>query len=153
MTSNIGQEEFTKKAAKIGFDVTDDEEEKIIDDYKKAADKIKTNLTDYFSPEFINRIDKIIVFNPLDKIQIKKIINLWLKDLSKRLSERWFSLKYDSKVINFILKNVYNPDFWAREVRSYLVDNIEDLISENIITIKSKKDFILTASKNEIIIK
>jgi clpC ATPase len=76
MTSNIGQEEFTKKAAKIGFDVTDDEEEKIIDDYKKAADKIKTNLTDYFSPEFINRIDKIIVFNPLDKIQIKKIINL-----------------------------------------------------------------------------
>ena len=153
MTSNIGQEEFTKKAAKIGFDVTDDEEEKIIDDYKKAADKIKTNLTDYFSPEFINRIDKIIVFNPLDKIQIKKIINLWLKDLSKRLSERWFSLKYDSKVINFILKNVYNPDFWAREVRRYLVDNIEDLIAEKIITIKSKKDFILTASKNEIIIK
>ncbi|MBB1564423.1 ATP-dependent Clp protease ATP-binding subunit [Candidatus Gracilibacteria bacterium] len=119
MTSNIGQEEFTKKAAKIGFDVTDDEEEKIIDDYKKAADKIKTNLTDYFSPEFINRIDKIIVFNPLDKIQIKKIINLGLKDLSKRLSERGFSLKYDSKVINFILKNVYNPDFGAREVRRY----------------------------------
>ena len=89
----------------------------------------------------------------MDKIQIKKIINLWLKDLSKRLSERWFSLKYDSKVINFILKNVYNPDFWAREVRRYLVDNIEDLIAEKIITIKSKKDFILTASKNEIIIK
>jgi ATP-dependent Clp protease ATP-binding subunit ClpA len=47
-----------------------------MNDYKKAADNIKNNLTDYFSPEFINRIDKIIVFNPLDKNQIKKIVTL-----------------------------------------------------------------------------
>lgn len=153
MTSNIWQEEFTRKAAKIWFNMWEDEEKDIIDDYKKTALKIKENLTEYFSPELINRIDKIIVFNPLDKNQIKKIINLWLKDLEKRLAKKGFSIKFDTKVINFILKNVYNPDFWAREVRRYLVDNIEELIAEKIVTNKTKKDFTLAILKNEIIIK
>ncbi|MBT3729631.1 AAA domain-containing protein [bacterium] len=76
MTSNIGQEEFTKKAEKIGFDIKDKEENKILNDYSEAAQSIKDNLTEYFSPEFINRIDKIIVFNPLDKNQIRKIVQL-----------------------------------------------------------------------------
>ncbi|PZM84808.1 ATP-dependent Clp protease ATP-binding subunit ClpC [Candidatus Gracilibacteria bacterium] len=153
MTSNIGQEEFTKKAAKIGFDVSLDEEEKIINDYNKAAEKIKQNLTDYFSPEFINRIDKIIVFNPLDKNQIKKIINLGLKDLEKRLQSKGYSIKYDLKTVNFILKDVYNPDFGAREVRRYLVDNIEEAVAEKIITNKTKKDFLISITKDKIIIK
>ena len=76
MTSNIGQEEFGSKAAQIGFDVSENEEEKIMQDYEKAKENIKNNLTDYFSPEFINRIDKVVVFNPLDKTDIKKIIKL-----------------------------------------------------------------------------
>lgn len=153
MTSNIWQEEFTKKAAKIGFNVTSNEEEEIIDDYKRSADKIKQNLTDYFSPEFINRIDKIIVFNPLDKAQIKKIINIWIKDLENRLKEKWFMIKYNAALINFILKNVYNPDFWAREVRRFLVDNIEELIAEKIIQNKNKRDFVLSVVKEKITVK
>lgn len=153
MTSNIWQEEFTKKAAKIGFDVSSDEEDSIINDYKKSAEKIKTNLTDYFSPEFINRIDKIIVFNPLDKNQIKKIISLWLKDLEKRLQAKWFTVTYNAKVINFILRDVYNPDFWAREVRRYLIDNIEELIAEKIIQLKTKKDFTISIEKENIVVK
>lgn len=152
MTSNIWQEEFTRKAAKIWFNIWNSEEEEIIDDYKKSAEKIKQNLTDYFSPELINRIDKIIVFNPLDKNEIKKIVILWLKDLENRLKSKWFALKYDTKVINFILKNVYNPDFWAREVRRYLVDYIEELIAEEIITNKNTKEFVLSIVKEQIII-
>lgn len=153
MTSNIWQEEFTKKAATIWFDIAENEEQKVMNDYKKAADNIKSNLTDYFSPEFINRIDKIIVFNPLDKNQIKKIVTLWLKDLKDRLEKKWFELIYDTKTINFITKKVYNPDFWAREVRRYIVDNIEDLIAENIINSKWNKDFTLTFNKDNLIIK
>lgn len=152
MTSNIWQEEFTRKAAKIWFSIWNSEEEEIIDDYKKSAEKIKQNLTDYFSPELINRIDKIIVFNPLDKNEIKKIVILWLKDLENRLKSKWFALKYDTKVINFILKNVYNPDFWAREVRRYLVDYIEELIAEEIITNKNTKEFALSIVKEKIVI-
>jgi ATP-dependent Clp protease ATP-binding subunit ClpC len=76
MTSNIGQEEFTKKAEKIGFDIKNKDEDKLLNDYSQAAENIKGNLTEYFSPEFVNRIDKVIVFNPLDKNQIKKIVEL-----------------------------------------------------------------------------
>lgn len=153
MTSNIWQEEFTKKAASIWFNIKEKEETKIINDYNKAAETIKTNLSDYFSPEFINRIDKIIVFKPLDKNQIKKIVILWLKDLEERLEKKGYKIQYDTKIINFITKTVYNPDYGAREVRRYLIDNIEDLIAEKIINSRNISNFILTIEKEKIIIK
>jgi ATP-dependent Clp protease ATP-binding subunit ClpA len=80
-------------------------------DYQKAKENIISNLDQYFSVEFINRIDKIIVFNPLDKNNIKKIVKLQLEKFSNRLKEKNINLKYDSKIINFIAKKVYNPDF------------------------------------------
>jgi len=150
MTSNIGQEEFSSKAAQIGFDTSATEEEKIMNDYSKAKENIKNNLTDYFSPEFINRVDKIVVFNPLDKNDIKKIVKLWIKDLEDRMSEKNFVIKYDTKVLNFITKNVYSPEFWAREIRRFLNDNIEDQIAEMIINNWKKKSFTLKIEKQEI---
>ena len=111
MTSNIGQEEFGERAAQIGFNISDNEEEKILDDYDKAQERIKASLTEYFSPEFINRIDKVIVFNPLDKKSIKKIVKLQLEKLSHRLSQQGMQLSFDNKVINKISKEVYNPEF------------------------------------------
>jgi ATP-dependent Clp protease ATP-binding subunit ClpC len=153
ITSNIWQEEFTKKAAKIWFDITEDEETKAKDDFNRAAETIKWKLTNYFSPEFINRVDKIIVFNPLDKNQIKKIVILWLENLKNRLKAKGSELIYDQKVINFITKTVYNPDFWAREVRRYIVDNIEDIIAERIINTWNKKPFEIKIEKDNLIIK
>ena len=152
MTSNIWQEEFMEKANSIGFDVTDDKEEDILEDYKRASEKIKENLTDYFSPEFVNRIDKTIVFNPLDKAAIKKIVKLQLEIFSKRLEAMSYTFSYDNKTINFIAKTVYNPDFWAREIRRYITDNIEDLIAEKVIWNANKKDFSVTIEKNTLII-
>jgi len=153
MTSNIWQEEFTEKAEKIGFHIKEKEEDKILNDYSKAAKNIKENLTDYFSPEFINRIDKLIVFNPLDKNMIKKIVWLWLKDLEKRLNKKDLELKYDNKILNFITKKVYNPEFWARAVRRFIVDNIEDIIAEKVINNKRKKVFNLVIDWKEMSIK
>jgi len=153
MTSNIWQEEFTKKAEKIGFDVKEKEENKILNDYAKAAENIKDNLTGYFSPEFINRIDKLIVFNPLDKGQIKKIVQLWLSNLEERLEKKSITLEYDSKILTHITKSVYNPEFWAREVRRYIVDNIEDMIAEKIINNRNKKSFKLEVIKWELSVK
>jgi ATP-dependent Clp protease ATP-binding subunit ClpC len=150
MTSNIWQDEFTEKAVSIGFDVEDNEEDSILADYEKAWEKIKNNLTDYFSPEFVNRIDKVIVFNPLDKKEIKKIVKLQLDDLEWRLEKVGITLTYDQKVLTFITKTVYNPDFWAREIRRYISDNIEDIIAEKIITQQKKKDFELKLEKNSL---
>lgn len=87
MTSNIGGEEFTSKASQIGFDVSSDTEAKIIRDYEKIKEKITGSLDEYFSPEFLNRIDRVVVFNPLDKTILKKIIILQLEVLEKRLLE------------------------------------------------------------------
>ena len=153
MTSNIWQEEFSEKAESIWFDVKDSEEENILEDYAKAAENIKNNLTDYFSPEFVNRIDKLIVFNPLDKNKIKKIVKIWIENLKERLENKWLTLEYNSSVINFITKKVYNPTFWAREVRRYIIDNIEDNIAEKIINNRNKKLFTIDVIKNNIIIK
>jgi ATP-dependent Clp protease ATP-binding subunit ClpC len=152
MTSNLGSEEFNEKAAQIWFDVSEEKEEKIMQDFTKAKENIKWSLTDYFSPEFVNRIDKVVVFNPLDKKNIKEIVILQIKNLKERLEEKCIELKYDTKVINFITKIVYNPDFWAREVRRFINDNIEDSIAEQIIHNQKKKNFQITIEKNEIIV-
>lgn len=153
MTSNIGQEEFGEKAAQIGFDISGNEEEKILDDYEKAQEKIKGSLTEYFTPEFINRIDKVIVFNPLDKAAIKKIVRLKLAKLSKRLEQKEMTLSYDTKVINAIAKDVYNPEFGAREIRRYITDMIEDQIAEMILANEKKKKFELIVWKERIEVK
>lgn len=153
MTSNIGQEEFGEKASQIGFDTSTSDEEKILNDYEGAKERIKGSLTEYFSPEFINRIDKVIVFNPLDKVAIKKIVKLQLEKFTKRLETKEMVLEYDTKVISAIAKNVYNPEFGAREIRRYLTDVIEDKIAEKILSNASKKTFTLEAIKGEIEVK
>jgi len=153
MTSNIWQEEFKQQANKIGFNVSAKEEEKVLQDFSKAKEAIIWNLDQYFSVEFINRIDKIIVFNPLDKNIIKKIVKLQLENFIKRIESKWFKLTYDPKIINHIAKKVYNPDFWAREVRRYITDNIEDIIAEKIINNSNKKDFNISLEKQELNIK
>jgi ATP-dependent Clp protease ATP-binding subunit ClpC len=153
MTSNIGQDEFSQKAAQIWFDISDSEESKILSDYEKAEERIKGSLTEYFSPEFINRIDKVIVFNPLDTGSIKKIVKLNLTKFQKRLESQWMSITYDTKVINSIAKEVYNPEFWAREIRRFITDTIEDQIAEKILLSSNKKDFTLLATKTWIEVK
>ncbi len=153
MTSNIWAEEFNEKAQMIWFNTTKNEEEKLMKDFTKAKENIISNLSNYFAVEFINRIDKITVFAPLDKNSIKKIVKLNLNDLEQRLKEQEISLKYDNKVLNFITKEVYNPEFGAREIRRYITDNIEDNIAEKIIQNKTKKDFEIIVNKNKLEIK
>ena len=150
MTSNIWADEFSEKAEKIGFDVTQDEEKEIMEDFTKAKENIKAGLTDYFSPEFVNRIDKVVVFNPLNKKDIKKIVELRFKNLEERLEKKNIKLNYDNKIINLITKEVYNPEFWAREIRRYITDNIEDIIAENLINKKVKDKVDLSVEKSKL---
>ena len=154
MTSNIGQEEFNKEANKIGFDFSEKEEASAGKDFSKVEESIKGNLWDYFSPEFLNRIDKIIVFKPLDKKSISKIVEINLEDLANRIKTiKNIDLKYDKKVINHIAKSVYNPEFWAREVKRYIIEKIEDKIAQNLIYGKVSDTITLWLDKKEIVIK
>ena len=153
MTSNIGQDEFGEKAAQIWFSTSGSEEEKILWDYEVAKNRIKDSLTDYFSPEFVNRIDKVIVFNPLDKAAIKKIVKLQLEKFESRLTSKNLELDYDSKLITSIAREVYNPEFWAREIRRYITDQIEDKIAEKILNSSNKKKFTLSFGKEWVEVK
>lgn len=111
MTSNIGSDEFTSNATKIGFDVGEETKERIIDDFEEIEGKVVKSLDEYFSPEFINRIDKVVVFHPLDTKVIKKIITLQLQDLTKRLQDLGVTLEWSNPVVEKILKDTYNPEF------------------------------------------
>jgi ATP-dependent Clp protease ATP-binding subunit ClpC len=133
MTSNIGSEEFATTAAKIGFDVTEATKDRIIDDFEQIEEKVVKSLDEYFSPEFINRIDKVVVFKPLDTKVIKKIITLQLAELQKRLVNLGVTLEWAAPVVDRILKDTYNPEFGARPVRRYIQTKIEDEIADRMI--------------------
>lgn len=154
MTSNIGQEEFNREANKIGFDFGEKEEKNALKDFQKIEESIKTHLWDYFSPEFLNRIDKTIVFKPLDKKSISKIVELHLEDLTQRIKKaKNITLNFDKKIINHIAREVFNPEFGAREVKRYIIEKIEDLIAQNLIYGKTSDTISITLNKKEIVIK
>ena len=117
MTSNIGSEEFNTEAQKIGFNVTSVEEEKILSDYSQSKEKVLKQLPEFFAPEFLNRIDKTIVFNPLDKKVLRSIVVLQLNNLSERMKEIGIEFSYDTKLISYIVSETYNPEYGARPVR------------------------------------
>jgi ATP-dependent Clp protease ATP-binding subunit ClpC len=147
MTSNIGSEEFTSKAAQIGFDISESDEAKVVRDYEKIRDKIVGGLDEYFAPEFVNRIDKIVVFNPLDKKAMNSIIRLQLENLKTRLSPVGIDFEYDNKAVMLIEKETYNPEFGARPVRRYVQDKIEDAIAHFLITNKKRGTIKASAKK------
>lgn len=134
MTSNIGAEEFTDKASQIGFDLNESEEKKILTDYEKTKERIVGSLDDYFALEFINRIDKIVVFSPLDKKSLAKIIKIQLQGLTLRLKKVGVDFSYDTKSVQLIQKETYDPTYGARPVRRYIQDKIEDKIAEMLIS-------------------
>lgn len=147
MTSNIGSEEFNDKAVQIGFTTTEKEEAKIIADYEVIREKVLKQLPDVFAPEFLNRIDKTIVFSPLDKKVLKRIITLQLQDLIDRLSSVGMLLAYDTKAMNHILTETYNPEYGARPVRRFIQDAIEDVVADMMIRDNKKKRVTVSAQK------
>ena len=115
------------------------------DTHSKAV--IETALKRTFSPEFLNRIDKTIVFSPLDKKILKNIIILQLEDLIKRLTPTGVHCTYDTKAVNAILKSTYNPEYGARPVRRYIQDKIEDTIADMMIAGNKRKNNLILSAK------
>ncbi len=132
MTSNLGSEEFNSQAQKIGFATTEWEEERIIADYEQIRARVLKWLSDVFAPEFLNRIDKTVVFNPLDKKVLKAIVILQLSELTDRLAKIGIVMTYDPKVLMHIVTETYNPEYGARPVRRYIQDMIEDVIADTL---------------------
>jgi ATP-dependent Clp protease ATP-binding subunit ClpC len=125
MTSNVGAGRFQKSAKSIGFgdskkDLAEHEHE-----FDGIVEDVKKDLKQKFSPEFINRLDSIVVFKPLNKDSIKKIVRIHLDEFLERLKDRNITLNIDARVINALAKASYNPDFGGREVRRVLAERLE----------------------------
>ncbi len=121
MTSNIGSSQLIEN---IQTDGSIDE---------KTKEDVENQLKNYFRPEFLNRIDDIVVFSPLTEDQIVSIIELSLKGLERRLSEREIILSLTEEGKRFIAKNSYDPAYGARPVKRYLQKNIETALASKLI--------------------
>jgi ATP-dependent Clp protease ATP-binding subunit ClpC len=132
MTSNIGAEKLTKQAAKIGFQLAD-ESTREADEYEAKKAEVLEELKEHFRPEFLNRVDHILVFNALNQILIRKIVKMHLDELGVRLKEQGYTLKVDPKVINLLGEEGFDPEYGARPVRRVVQQRIEDEIAEHII--------------------
>lgn len=140
MTSNLGTEEFQKQA--IGFSREDKSET------LRLKGAVETALRKTFRPEFINRIDDIIIFNPLTQENLRKIVGLLIIEVQKRLSERKIKLELDEGARAFLLKEGYEPAFGARPLRRAIQRYVENPLSSQILSGKFKDGDTILVSAN-----
>lgn len=127
MTSNVGASEL-KKNKYVGFSVQDGEK-----DYKDMKDKMLEELKKAFRPEFLNRVDEMIVFHSLEREHLKEIVTLMTGQLKNRLKEQDIELELTEAAMDKIAKEGYDPDYGARPLRRALQKHVEDRLSEELL--------------------
>jgi ATP-dependent Clp protease ATP-binding subunit ClpC len=149
MTSNIGVKKLQDFGTGIGFSSNNYTNEEL----KKEI--LKKEMKNYFSPEFLNRIDETIVFNSLNEESIKKIIDIELSKLVKRLAELKLIFKYDDKLVSHISKVGFDEVYGARPIKRAIQDEVEDLVSESVLNgdVVEGKQYSLSVKSDKVIIK
>ncbi len=132
MTSNVGAEKLTKQAAKIGFKL-EDEAKKEETEYEEKRQEVIKELKEHLRPEFLNRIDHIIVFNALNQIHIRKIVKMHLEELALRMKAQGYAIDVDQKAVNLLATVGFDPEYGARPVRRVIQERIEDEIAEHML--------------------
>ncbi|WP_421382603.1 ATP-dependent protease ATP-binding subunit ClpC [Bacillus salacetis] len=127
MTSNVGAESL-KKNKYVGFNIQDGEQ-----DYKDMKGKVMEELKRAFRPEFLNRIDEIIVFHSLEKEHLKEIVTLMSDQLTNRLKEQDISLELTEAAKEKIADEGFDPEYGARPLRRAIQKHIEDRLSEELL--------------------
>ena len=145
MTSNVGASMIASQS-KLGFTTADDEKK---DKYEKLKDTVMEELKKAFRPEFLNRIDDIIVFAHLSKDEIRQIVDLMLKDLFKRLEERELAIEVTDEVKDFLAKDGYSEAYGARPLRRLIQKKIEDILAEEILTSEYSPGDVIILKMNE----
>ncbi|EAH5483929.1 AAA family ATPase [Campylobacter coli] len=121
---------------------------------KEQEDAVKNELKNFFKPEFLNRLDDIITFNPLGKDEAYEIVKLLFKDLQKSLENKGIKASLSENAALLIAKDGFDPDFGARPLRRAIYDLIEDKLSDMILADKldENDEIIIDAKNDEIII-
>jgi ATP-dependent Clp protease ATP-binding subunit ClpC len=150
MTSNIGVKRLQEFGAGVGFKTG--KSDAIREEEKREI--LKKELSKFFAPEFLNRIDDVIIFNSLEKQHIDVITKLEVDKLLKRVSEKKYNFTYEQDLIDYISKVGFDETFGARPIKRAIQDKIEDLISEKILMmeIEENKDYQLKVDNDEVIV-
>lgn len=150
MTSNVGASTI-KKQKTLGFATDSSNEEK--NEYEKMKENVMTELKRTFRPEFLNRIDEIIVFHSLNKEHIKQIVSLMINGLSKRLDEMNIHIQVDEKAMELLADAGFDPMYGARPLQREIRRKIEDRLSEELLkgTIKKSDTIKVTVNDKELI--
>lgn len=145
MTSNVGAE-MIRKGSSLGFkpdnaNQYEDMKTKVMDDLKKT-----------FRPEFLNRVDEIIVFHSLDQAQISQIVDLMVNDLQKRLHEQEIEFTLSDEAKQFLAKEGFDPQYGARPLKRAIQRHIEDKLSEALLTARIKRgdQLVIDVNGNEL---
>ena len=129
MTSNVGAT-LLKKQNVLGFTRQSSEKK---EEYEKMKETIQAELRRTFRPEFLNRIDDIIIFHSLNETQVKEIVDIMIKNLQKRLKEMDINVKISDETRTFISKKGFDPEFGARPLERVIRSMIEDQLAEEIL--------------------
>jgi len=127
LTSNLGTKMLNKMGT-LGFQMGAD-----YNRYDKMKETIQGELKNSFNPEFLNRIDDIVIFHPLEKKSLEAITNILLAELNTRLMEKGFQLKVSEEVKDWLIKEGYDQAYGARPMRRCIQKHIEDPLSEDVI--------------------
>lgn len=149
MTSNVGAT-LIKKGTSLGFRSSNEPEQM---SYKDIKDRVMSELNKTFRPEFLNRIDEIIVFKSLTKIEIRKIADLLLNEVKELLAEQKITFSVSNSAKDILAKEGYDPNFGARPLRRTIERLVENPISEKILSgeLKDGEHLFIGAKKDKII--
>ncbi|HSG47803.1 MAG TPA: AAA family ATPase, partial [Longimicrobiales bacterium] len=127
MTSNLGARDISKGGG-LGFQAAD-----ASSSYDIMQGKVRTEIERAFNPEFLNRVDDIIVFHPLSRAEIGEIVHILLKDVEKRLAEESMKLSLTPAAVEFLVGKGYDEKFGARPLKRAIQRHLEDPLSEKIL--------------------
>lgn len=148
-TSNVGVNELPKKKGGLGFG--DGNDDKTLD-YDEIKEILMNALKRQFKPEFLNRIDVVTVFHPLNYEQLSQIAKLFISNLNKRLLSRGANLKVTESALKYLIDKGYDSEYGARPLRRLIEQEIEDKIAEQILegTIPEKSTIIISAKDGKL---
>ena len=155
LTSNIGSQLLLEGAENpVGFSTGEEIKTKIDasgdlnlkvggkskkSEYSFVEQKVMDELKEHFRPEFLNRLDEIIMFKPLTEENISKIADLIISDLNKRLSDKRISIKLTDKAKKFVIDNGYDPSFGARPLKRFIQASVENIVARAVVENKVKE--------------
>ncbi|XP_021760709.1 ATP-dependent Clp protease ATP-binding subunit ClpA homolog, chloroplastic-like [Chenopodium quinoa] len=130
MTSNVGSSVIEKGGRSMGFDLTYDEHDS---SYNRIKTLVVEELKQYFKPEFLNRLDDMIVFRQLTKLEVKEISEIMLKEVSKRLQVKGINIQVTERFKDRVVEDGYNPSYGARPLRRAIMSLLEDSMAEKML--------------------